>query len=119
MVEEREGQKPKHWAKPFEVTRDDEDRAKDEGRTITLRLNAKELALLEEQKELLDTDIDGTALKSFWKIGWNVTHSVFGRETVAWIASRDRTRKRRNPHKNIKNVLQEKGADVPQSNGGG
>lgn len=91
---------------PFQVTRDDEERLKDKGRVITLRLNEEELAMLQDQKDLLDTDIDGTALKFFWKSGWNVAHRVFGRETLAWVASRDRKRSLRKPHKNYQIVIQ-------------
>lgn len=91
---------------PFQVTRDDEERMKDKGRVITLRLNEEELALLQEQKDLLDTDLDGSALKFFWKSGWNVIHSAVGRDNISWLASRDRKRSLRNPHKNLQNVIQ-------------
>ena len=89
--------------KPFERTRLNSD---EKGKVITLRLNDEELAILEEQKELLDTDLEGATFKFFWKAGWNVTQSNFWKESLRWIASETRVRKLKKPHKNIQNVIQ-------------
>lgn len=119
--EERELKKhlrPTDLKAPFQTTRLDEDRAGDKGRVITLRLNDSDLALLAQQKELLDTDIDGGVIKFFWRAGWNVIHGTIGRENLAWIASRYRVRRRAKPAKPAGNVTQNQGGVVTHSESG-
>lgn len=107
-----EGKKPAHWARPFEVTRDDEDRAKDKGKVISVRLNEDELARLREDMDLLDTDVEASALKFFWNAGRNVIHGTVGKENIAWLASRDRVRSLKRAKKTARNVIQKEGDSV-------
>lgn len=86
--------KPRHWARPFEVTRLDEERAQDKGRNLTIRFNDEECALIERAKELLNTDLDGKAVKVLMEAGFNAMQSLLSPKTIAWIASQERTHKR-------------------------
>lgn len=106
-MDSNEGKKPSHWAKPFEVTRDDEDRAKDTDRNLTIRLNEEDQKLLREACELFNSDQEGAVIKRLWRSGWNAVCQTLGPETVRWIESPTRTRKRSRHRKGGENAVQE------------
>ena len=77
---------------PFTATRTEEERAKDKGRHMTIRLNAEEAAWLEEVKEVLDTESDGATMKLCAALGWRVLQNDLGADTLRWLSRRDRSR---------------------------
>jgi hypothetical protein len=60
---------------PFTPTRDQEERDKDKGKVFTIRLNEKELEMLEAVKKVLSQPKDGTALKLAFEVGFIVLHT--------------------------------------------
>ena len=61
--------------KAFESVREEAERAKDQSKVITLRLNLAELESLEADARLLRQEKLGTTLKQVWEIGHIVLHS--------------------------------------------
>lgn len=57
---------------------------------LTIRLNLQERALLDDIKETLDINSDGTALKLGAFKGWGVLQRTFGRDFLRWLASQNR-----------------------------
>lgn len=55
---------------PFYRKRLDEDKAKDKGTIMTVRLNAEELAMLKEVKEVLQQPKDSTAIKTMFYLAY-------------------------------------------------
>lgn len=96
----------RHIRKPFEVTRFDEDRLKDTGRNLTIRFNDEECQRIDQAKELLNTDLDGKAVKILMECGWNAMHSLLSQKTIAWLSSQDRTHKRSRTTKKTMNAMQ-------------
>lgn len=61
--------------KPFEPQRLEEERKKDSGEVITIRLNAEEREMLNDCKKVIQQAKDGSAIKSMMRIGAFVIHS--------------------------------------------
>lgn len=76
----------------FTPLRLEEERKKDKDKVFTVRLNAQEIAWLEEIKEDLNIDSDGKALKMAAFIGRRVLHSHFGRDFLKYLFSGNRER---------------------------
>lgn len=62
----------------------------DERLLLTIRLNAKERALLDEIKGTLDLTSDGGALKIAAFRGWAVLQRTLGADTIRWLSSKER-----------------------------
>lgn len=60
---------------PFTRIKTDEEKAKEKGTRLTLRLNEKELEMLKEVKIAIEQPKDGTAIKTmFYLAYYNVIH---------------------------------------------
>jgi len=57
---------------------------------LTIRLNKEERAKLDEIKDTLDINSDGSALKIGCFKGWDVLQRTLGKETIKWLCSKDR-----------------------------
>lgn len=67
-------------------------RKKEKTWTISLRVNAKEQAMIKELRRMLNLNMDGTAFKIAAKVGYNVLHSTFGADILAYLTSKTRRR---------------------------
>lgn len=76
----------------FISTRTDEERVKDSGKVLTIRLSEEELVNLRATMALLDIGQEGTALKFLAELGQNVVHRQFPADWLRWVARRDRAR---------------------------
>ena len=60
--------------------------------TVNMRFNDAERAMLNEIKDWLRIDADGTAVKTAMKIGHNVLQGTFSREMLRYLSSPRRMR---------------------------
>jgi len=93
---------------PFQVTRDDDDRSKDKGKIKSIRLNEDELIELRQLMDLIDTDVEGAAIKFFYRVGINVIQGSVGKPNIAWLSNRYRVRSLRKSPKNSMKSITEK-----------
>lgn len=89
-VNERMRKQIKH--EPFERTRLDEDKADDKGKVIPIRLNEEELANLDLDMRMIDTNQAAAAIKILWERGRNVIRRDLGDENLKWLTSKTRKR---------------------------
>ncbi|MBI4140394.1 hypothetical protein HY485_01010 [Candidatus Woesearchaeota archaeon] len=73
---------------------------------ITLRLNDEERAQLNDVKETLQLDADGTALKIALDVAQNVILGTVGKKTMQYLCSQRRVRPKAKILKNLQNVIQ-------------
>lgn len=77
---------------PFSSTRLEEERAKDKGRVISLRLNEDELAMLRRFMDNMDTENEGRVIKILMRAGAKVIQDHLGDDTLKWLSRRGRAR---------------------------
>lgn len=76
----------------FTRTRLDEERANDQSRTLSLKLNREEDAELEIDMRLLDIGVDSAAVKMLMGIGRKVIREQIPGAAIKYLVSRDRIR---------------------------
>lgn len=57
---------------------------------FTIRLNEQERAKLEEIKQVLDINSDGSALKIACFQGWDVLQRTLGKDYLRWLCDKNR-----------------------------
>jgi len=67
--------------------------------TINIRMNQEEREMLHQLKGLLNTNLDGAALKIAARIGLNVLQGTIGSDITRWFTSDSRV-KREKRHRN-------------------
>ena len=77
---------------PFVTTRLAEERALDEFRVLSLKLNREEQAELEADMRLMDCGVDSQAIKHLVNIGREVLRRPEMRGLVEYLVSQKRTR---------------------------
>ena len=81
--------------KPFYRTRTDEEKAKDKSVVMTIRLNAEELAMLQEVKVALNQPKDSTAIKTmFYLAYYNVIQDAQTRYLIQTLFKNKRNNER-------------------------
>lgn len=60
--------------------------------TLTIRVNAEEQQMIKELKQMLNINMDGTAIKTSMRVGLNVLRGSFGEPLLKYLT--DPTRRR-------------------------
>lgn len=75
--EEMSGLRPTDLKPAFSTTRLEEEKKDDKGKVITVRLNDKDIEVLEEFKEMTGTKADNTAIRGAIYLARNVIQAHF------------------------------------------
>jgi len=98
--------------KPFVNYRVGEANPLEEGRIISVRLNATEYTALLEMGRTLSIPRDSTTLKTLAQIGSNVILNTFGADVLRWLADGER----RKDELSLSRKIAHKGENVTQKN---
>lgn len=90
MSEDYNSEELQKFDYPFQAKRLEENRLADKRETVNVSINLEERLWLNEIKRQLNTPMDSTALKEAAKVGLNVLHGTFGKDTLPWLLSSKR-----------------------------